>query len=354
MEFDLNDPEQAFKAFQAAESGQAVELPQGGESDADRAAREAQAVKDAADAAAAAEKAAADAAAAQAASAKQDVTPGGKVEATQDNESNAEGVLARDGKNVIPFSVLKSERDRAGRAEQLAKDQADQIAALKAQIAAGNQGAKPGESARTAEAAAETVLSDEELEAIREDFPTMHKALVAQQATIKALQAQQQQVEQERHQQQAERQRTQAEMVQEAIDATPKLAHIQATDPDRFTAAQRYDAVLRADPRWQGKPLAERFAEAVKLVETTHGAIEIPSANPPAAQKTPEQLKAEAEAVAKAAASKAVPTSMSDFPAGDPPAQSEQAALESMTPAQLADKFSKMSPEQMDAYLSKL
>lgn len=354
MEFDLNDPEQAFKAFEAAESGQSVELPQGGESEADKVAREAQAAKEAADAAAAAEKAAADAAAAQAASAKQEAAAGTKVETTQDNDGNVDGVLARDGKNIIPFSVLKSERDRAGRAEQLAKEQSDRIAALEAQIAAGNQGAKPGESARTTEAATEAELSDEELAVLKEDFPTQYKVYMAQQATIKALQAQQQQVEQDRQQQQAERQRTQAEMVRDAIDATPKLAHIQSTDPDRFAAAQRYDAVLRDDPRWQGKPLAERFAEVVKLVETTHGAIEIPGAKPPAAQKTPEQLKAEAEAVAKAAASKTVPTSMSDFPAGDPPAQSEQAALESMTPAQLADKFSKMSPEQMDAYLSKL
>lgn len=353
MQIDLNDPEQVLKAYNDVESGKDVTLPGGAtetppaESEADKAAREA------AEAAAAAEAEAA----AKAASAKKE-GDGATVDATQTNEINAEGVLARDGKNVIPFSVLKSERDARSRAEQVAKDAEAQIAELKAQLAAGNQGAKPGETARTTEAATEVeTLTDEELAVLKEDFPTQYKVYMAQQATIKALQAQQQQVDQERQQQQTERQRTRDEMVRDAIDATPKLAHIQATDPERFAAAQRYDTVLRQDPKWADKPMAERFAEVVKLVETTHGAIEVPGAKQQATtQKTTEELKKEAEAAAAAAAKAkpTVPTSLSDFPAGSPPANSEQEALESLTPLQLADKMAKMNPAQLEAYLNTL
>ncbi|NSX14955.1 hypothetical protein HTY52_12805 [Cupriavidus taiwanensis] len=349
MEFDLNDPEQALKAFEADLNGQTSELPAGGASDPGKVAAEAKDAQEAADAAAAAEAAAA----AQAASTQKQGAAAG--ETTQDDESDAEGVLARDGKNVIPYSVLKGERERAARAEELARNAEAQIAELKAQLAAGNQGATPGESARTAGAAPEAeALSEEELEAIREDFPTMYKALRAQQATIAALQTKLQPVEQEREQ----RVRTEAEeraiAVRDAIDATPKLAHIQATDQKLFAAAQRFDAVLREDPDWAGKPLAERFAHVVTLIETTHGAIEIPGAKPPTAQKTPDQLKQEALAAAQATAKGTVPTSLSDFPAGSPPAQSETQALEAMSQAQLADKFARMSPDQVDAFLSNL
>ncbi|CAN7308105.1 hypothetical protein LJR296_001461 [Cupriavidus necator] len=350
MEFDLNDPEQALKAFEADLNGQTTEPPNGGAIDPDKAAAEAKAAQEAADAAAAAEAAAA---AAQAASAKKDGAAAG--ETTQVDESNAEGVLARDGKNVIPFSVLKSERDRAARAEQLAKESADRIAALEAQLAAGNQGAKQGEGARTPDAAAEAAHpSDEEMEALKEDFPTVYQALKASQTLIKSLEAKLQPVEEDRRQQQAERERTVAEQVQDAIDATPKLAHIRSTDKERYEAAQQFDAVLRANPKWAGKPMAERFARVVELVEMEHGAIEIPGAKPPTAQKTPEELKQEAIAAAKATAKGTVPTSLSDFPAGTPVAQSEQEAVAAMSPAQLADKFARMTPDQMDAYLSNL
>ncbi|AMR81404.1 hypothetical protein [Cupriavidus nantongensis] len=82
----------------------------------------------------------------------------------------------------------------------------------------------------------------------------MYKVLKAQQATIVAMQAKLQPVEQEREQ----RVRTEPEerpmAVRDAIEATPELAYIQATDHKLFAAAQRFDAVLREDRDWAGKP----------------------------------------------------------------------------------------------------
>ncbi|WP_458763662.1 hypothetical protein [Cupriavidus basilensis] len=348
MEIDLNDPEQAYKAFMAAESGSATESPNGGVVAPDKDA-EAKAAQEAAEAAAAAKEAEEAAAAAKAAEAA-------KVDTQQaNNESNAEGVLARDGKNIIPFSVLRTERERAARAEQLAKEFAEKIAALEARLAAGNQGAKTGEGARTTEAAAEVVaMTPEELESFKEDFPTQYKVYMAQQATIQALKDKLQPVEEDLAKQQEEQRVAVETMVNDAIDATPKLAHIRATDKELYAAAQQFDAVLRTQPKWAGKTLAERFARVVELVESEHGAIEIPGATPVTLQKTPEQLKKEAEALASKTAAKPAPNSLSDFPAGDPPAQSETDALETMTHAQLADKFAKMSPDQLDAYFNSI
>lgn len=344
MDIDLNaDPEAMLKAFNAAELGELA--PSGDTANPEKEA-EAKAAQEAAAAAKAAEEAAAAAKAAEAA----------KVDTTQENESNVEGVLARDGKNVIPFSVLKSERDRAARAEQVAKEAAEQVEALKAQLAAGNQGAKSGEGARTTEAAAEAVeMTPEELEAFKEDFPTQYKVYMAQQATIKALTDKLQPVEEDLAKQQEEQRIARETMVNDAIDVTPKLAHIRATNKELYAAAQQFDAVLRTQPKWAGKTLAERFARVVELVEGEHGAIEIPGAKPdPTPQKTPAELRKEAEALANKTAVKAVPTSMSDFPAGEPPVSSEQDALESMTPLQLAAKLGKMTAEQQEAYFNSI
>ena len=64
-------------------------------------------------------------------------------------EQEPQGIATKDGKHVIPYSVLKSERDRATRAEQLANEMQERVKALESMVQSGNQGAKQGESART-------------------------------------------------------------------------------------------------------------------------------------------------------------------------------------------------------------
>ncbi|AMR81405.1 hypothetical protein [Cupriavidus nantongensis] len=92
MEFDLNDPEAVLKAFEADMNGQTMP-PFGGPSKPEKAAAEAKVAKEAAEAAAAA--------AAQAASAQKQGAAAG--ETMQNDVSDAEGVLAHDGKNVSPI-----------------------------------------------------------------------------------------------------------------------------------------------------------------------------------------------------------------------------------------------------------
>jgi hypothetical protein len=270
-----------------------------------------------------------------------------------DPETEPAGVATKDGKHVIPYSVLKGERDRASRAEQMAREMQEKVAALEAQVAAG---AKPGDSARTEpETPAVGDLSPEDLEVLKEDFPTVYKAVMASMAAARALEAKLKPVEETVQQTEAERQRSAAETVQEAIDSVPKLAHIQATNPEAFDLARQFDAAIRGRPEWATKTLTERFAKVAEMVEAAVGPIDLP-ASPKTSRDAVDMrqaAKAKAEEAAKSTRTN-VPTSLSEFPAGQHAAQDEREAAETLSPLQLAEKFASMTPDQMDAYFRNL
>lgn len=273
-----------------------------------------------------------------------------------DNEDDAAGVATKDGKHVIPYSVLKSERDRASRAEQIAREAQERVAALEAQLKAGNQGANNGEGARTdPQQPTASDLSAEDLEALKEDFPTVYKAVMASMAAAKALETKLQPVEESVRSAEAERERSATETVQDAIDSVPKLAHIQATNKDAFELAKQFDATLRTQSAWANKPLSERFAKVAEMVESAIGPIDLPGSKQasPSAEDLAKAAKAKAEQDAKASRTN-VPTSLSEFPAGQHAAQDEREAAEQLTHQQLAEKFAGMNADQMDAYFRSL
>ena len=333
IELDLNniptDPEELAKAFSQIEAGETVSDT----SATDTKAQAADEVKNDAT---------------QAAEPKQDDLQAGDTEPA--------GVATKDGKHVIPYSVLKSERERASRAEQLAKDMQDRLAALEEQVKQSangtNQGANTGESARTDAVPNVEDLSPEDLEALKEDFPTVYKGLKAMEAKATALERQLATVNESVAKQEATERRTVADQVQDAIDSVPKLAHIQSTNPEAFEMAKQFDAMLRAQPAWQGKSLADRFAKATEMVESALGAIEVPGQSQPTAAELKDAALKKAAAAAKG--SKSVPTSLSDFPVGSPAASDELEAITSMTQHQLAEKLARMTPEQQDAYFASL
>lgn len=286
------------------------------------------------------------------------VEPEAKTEQTDGlGDADPEGVATKDGKRVIPYAVLKSERERASRAEQAAKELQDRVAALESAVKAASEGAKTGESARTENpTSVPNDLSPEDLEALKEDFPTVYKAVMASMAAAKALEAKLQPVEETVRDARAEQERSAAETVQDAIDSVPKLAHIQATNPEAFELAKQFDATLRTQSKWANASLSERFEKVTEMVEAALGAIEIPG-QAKTAQLSAEDLRK--AAIAKAATSakankSAVPTSLSEFPVGEPAAEDEREAAESMTALQLAEKLARMSPDQMDAYFQSL
>ncbi len=273
-----------------------------------------------------------------------------------DNEDNAAGVATKDGKHIIPYSVLKSERDRASRAEQIAREAQERLAALEAQLKASNQGANNGEGART-DMQQPTVsdLSAEDLEVLKDDFPTVYKAVMASMAATKALESKLQPIEESVRSTEVEREQSAINAVQDAIDSVPKLAYIQATNKDAFELAKQFDATLRAQSAWASKPLTERFAKVAEMVESAIGPIYLPGDKKASqsAEDFAKAAKAKAEQYAKAGRTN-VPTSLSEFPAGQHAAQDELEAIEQLTHQQLAEKFSSMSADQMDAYFRSL
>jgi hypothetical protein len=275
------------------------------------------------------------------------------------DEANADGVATRDGKHIIPYSVLKTERERAARADQLLQDANQRIAELQSQLAGnGSKGANTGEGARTATGEPAETTDDipaDDLAALKEDFPTVYAALMKANERTQALEAKLKPVEETVRTQEQNQARSAAEQVQEAIDSVPKLAHIQSTDPNAFAQAKKFDAMLREDPTWEGKPLTERFAKVVELMEAARGPINIPGrTTAPSSTQTTESIKQAARTKAASASAAHVPTSLSDFPAGQPAASDELQAIEQMTPQALAAKFASMDPDQMDAYFQSL
>lgn len=269
-------------------------------------------------------------------------------------EPEPDGVATKDGKHIIPYSVLQGERARAARAEEIAQQAQQRLEELQAQLQQSSQGAKTGESARTEPTAVEQEISEVDLEALKEDFPTVYKAVKSAMARANAIEQRLNPVAETVHAQQAQQQRSEAELVQEAIDSVPKLAHIQANNKDAFALARQFDATLRAQPAWAGKSLSERFAKVTEMVESAIGEIELPAGKQSLGTKEDVSNKAKALATQAANAPQSVPTSLSEFPAGKAPAESEVQALESMSATQLAEKFGRMSPDQMDAYFSNL
>jgi hypothetical protein len=321
-----NDPEELAKAFEKLESGE--ELPQSAAQQED--------VKTGSDG-------------------EQKADPASAGQAEED----AAGVATKDGKHVIPYSVLKSERERASRAEQTLKEMQDRVSLLEGMVKqGGSQEAKDGERASTSQTDQQTAndLSDDDLESLKEDFPTVYKAVKAAMARAELLESKLKPVEESVRSSESERAQTTANAVQEAIDSVPKLAHIQATNAEAFDLAKQFDAALRAQAVWKDKPLSERFARVAEMVEAAVGPIDIPGAKAPAGKSSVDlksAAKAKAAEAAKATRSD-VPTSLSEFPAGQHAAQDEREAAESMTALQLAEKFAAMSPDQMEAYFRTL
>jgi len=300
-----------------------------------------------------------------------DVKDEGKQEAKQDDkqadndqantqEDDPEGVATKDGKNIIPYSVLRSERDKSARAQQLLLDSQNRVAELEAQLQnANNPGTKTGDTTRANDQIQpDDELSEEDLAQLKEDFPTVHKALMAQKAMTAQLESKLAPVEKSVNDIQQDRENSTAEDVQAAIDSVPKLAHIQATDNEAFDLAKQFDATLKVRPNWADRPLAERFAKVVEMVESSLGiTIEIPAAKSKTDSMSADEIanaaRAKAESTAKASKS-GVPNSLSDFPAGHAVAENEGSAVEQMNHAQLSEKLWRMTPEEQQKFYASL
>ncbi|KWU18058.1 hypothetical protein [Achromobacter xylosoxidans] len=277
---------------------------------------------------------------------------GGKQPGATATAGEQEGeavVLARDGKNVIPYQVLQQERERAIRAEQMVRD-------LTTKLEQDQAAAQQGKATKSLDL--DQIVDEQLLEQLREEAPDVARRMDNLIDLAKSLSEQvdagrpaAEEAEAARREQQVQALVT----VEDTIVSIPKLAHLRTTAPAEFNEVAAIDAMLRAKPAWQDKPLAERFGAALRMYEAEHGAIELPDPATAAAGKQPADPAARvAEAVAKAKAEASGPSTLSDIPGGQPAATSEADAIAALSGSALTDRFMNMSPDEIEAQLARL
>lgn len=257
-----------------------------------------------------------------------------------------EGVQAKDGRHVIPYSVLERERDRAARAEATANALAEEIDRLKA--------GKPAQ-------AATVQLSAEDLDQLEQDLPMVAKVIRSNMAAIEQLTGTVTQLRRDQEITAQTQQRSVEDEIDAAISANPDLAAWRDAanrkdnpDPLMWNRAAAIDATLREDPEWKDKTFAERFEKATETVKLLYG---VPAAVTPPAPKPqepkPEDIKQVAEAKLKETPAP-VPNTLSDIPGSAAPTQSAIETIENASAVQIGQKFLSMTTDQQDAYLASL
>lgn len=272
---------------------------------------------------------------------KQAPMPGAGTEEEGQPQEDVKGILARDGKHVIPYDVLEAERTGRQRVEQeafllkqqLAEEQR-KIDLLTSQIKQAGMTPDP--------LPEDTRISDEQIARIKEEYPEVANALTLMARKYDYLQARIQEAQQV----------PQENPVVQAMNAVPDLVVWQRSDPDKFAVAIHLDEKLQTDPAWKDKPLTERFAEVARRTRAAYG--EVPPEPVAEQDKNQKVLAAVADKVAKADAAAALPDSPSDV--GNTAAV-PQDKFEQLLGASYADAeavMSGMSDADIDAILEKL
>jgi len=249
-----------------------------------------------------------------------DAAPGATpAAATEARPAEAQPVTTADPATPAvqpPADAAKAEADAA--AQPAEPSQGDKSAALRAarraerRLREENDRLKAElEAARKAAPPAATELTDEELASLKEDFPAQYKLYVKQKELEQRIAATPQPQAQPSEEFQPIEFRPD---VQELVDQVPDLLAWQhdPTAQDKLKRAIAYDTALEQDPDWIGKPVVERYAEAVARTKRAFGV-----ATPPPAKTDPPVPRQDPAAVI-ASLEPAGPKGISDFGGGQP------------------------------------
>lgn len=268
-----------------------------------------------------------------------------------DQEETPDGVLAKDGKNVLPFNVLQKEREKShAQAERIAELEAE---AAKLETGDGEEKKPESDDTTNVDAAplddvdkevarlnklAESVLEEYGDENLAEQFRTQAK-MVERQATLDSR------LNNWEKSQKQNAQKTEQEEIQGALDSSPKLSGWAASEDQTFheraTALHAY--LMSTDPAYKAKSWDERFKELPDRVESLHGD------GPGKVDKTEKVVDIEK---AKQDAGKKAPTSISDIQGGEAPIGSDMEELEGMSPSSITQKMMDFkSEDDMEAYV---
>lgn len=263
-----------------------------------------------------------------------------------DVEDEPQGVLTKDGKNIIPYEVLITERDKSKELAKSITSAEARIAELEAQlknVAVGD--VQVDESLFT---------SQEEIEVLQEEMPEVAAKNVRKDEFIKqqAIALQQKNIELQRLQQSLV-----VDTAQLAIDSVPKLAFIQATKPALFSLAVSIDNQLqqeaKTDSAIAAMSLKERFELAVSKLEAEIGIeIDMKKSSKPSSEdlkKSAEQAKAAANIKASA-----TPISMADIPGGEIPPAEEYANFFDKSPVEMEMAMRNMTEAQQNRLYARI
>lgn len=236
-------------------------------------------------------------------------------------EDEPVGVLAKDGKSIIPIEVLQKERDRARHAEEAVTTLSNQVKEAQAELER-----LKAEAAEQGNFAEDGIFSEEEILALEEELPELAEKIRKAQGIVAKAQAKIQDDEA----------KAVIDNVQNAIDSVPKLAYLQASNKDLFDYAIAIDDKLRSEPEFANLTLSQRFEKVVERLEKTIGnEIKLPNS-----QKITVKDKSGV-------------TSLDDIPGGTPPINDEIMSLANKSPTELAAIMEKMSDAEVDRFLAR-
>ena len=259
----------------------------------------------------------------------------------------AEGILAADGKNVIPYTVLRSTRDELNAAKAALEETKAQLQAVQAQA--------------QQQAPAAPVAQDELPDAVKEQVETARKnwgddiaAQVEQTYRLEQHVLRQQQLIEQLSQyvntQQSVQTRTEQEQIEDAIAASPTLdAWAKAEDQSLFDHAVEVHATLmKIDRNYKAMTWFDRMRVLPAKVEALAGKAPAAEPLPASTPVDPTEAKRKVES-----AMSATPTSLSDMTGGTLPEKSEFDRLEDLSGNQLTAYMDKLArdPRKFEAYL---
>ena len=111
-----------------------------------------------------------------------------------------------------------------------------------------------------------------------------------------------------------------------------------------WDAAVALDNRLMNDPAFKDVPIRERFETVVQRLTGKPSEKTQPNLEEDVEEKLAEKEKA----------ARSAPNSLSDLPGGVPSDQSDNDAVDRMSPAQLETKLTRMTPDEQEAFLARL
>lgn len=283
--------------------------------------------------------------------------PEDKPAAKADEQPAIDGVLTKDGKHVIPYAEMErriNEATGSQEAEAVARKAAEDYAkTLEQNIRNLNARIDAGEFAKAADEPVSMELPKELMDTLESEFPTIAKAIKAQQALFKHAENKMAALEKRVGGAEKERTADVASEVESFISQVPDLVNWRKNTPYLFARAQEVEEeilkdkeFLKANPELKDNDVA-RYAEVVKRVKQEVG---LPAASPEKDDKDLEKKAAEIVDNTKTT----LPRSLSDLPPGKTAAHSETESLENLSAVDIGARFMGMTPEKIQEQLSRL